>query len=189
MNQDLRNRTAELIIVITVLAAAWFVLVQPLSVRADKAETRVRSLEAELEAYQSMSDLQPEQARRHLARVGKLIAIAEPRTALAQHEHILDLAKTSGIKVARINPASDDAPSRIGPVITGSRRFHIESSGTFTDIAEFLSALSTQTPMAVVDHFSVNAPNPSDPDDLHLTASIKVGQFSTQRFDVAEVEP
>jgi hypothetical protein len=189
MTQDLRNRIAESIIVIAILVAAWFALVQPFQVRAEKGGARVRSLRTELEHFKATVELPPEQAQVHLARVDRMTRLAAPHSALAEHERILALAKENGLSIERINPMGDASPARIGPIMTGARQFRIETEGTFAELAAFLSALSTRAPMTVVDHFSIEAPDRSDPEHLTLSASVRVGRISMRRIDVAEVQP
>ena len=189
MNQDLRNRVAEAAIVVAMLVGVWFAVAQPLQIRAEKAGARVRSLRAELDGYKASITLPPGEAQIYLNRAERLIALASPRAALAEHEQILDLARRAGLDVERINPTADVSPSRLGPIVTSSRRFQIETEGRFDEIAGFLSAISTRAPMTVVDHFTISMPDRSDPDRLVLSAGVRVGRISTQRLDVAEVRP
>lgn len=190
MNQELRNRVAETVIVSAALVAAWVVLAQPGHAKVRESGATLAHLEAETERFESSYQLPPDRARVLEDRIERLLDLATPRAALEQHEQILALARTHALDVERINPGQGAQPVLgVGPIRISSRRIHVEVTGAFADVCAFLSALTCEAPMTVIEHFAINARSGLSAEEVTLSAWIKIGGITVDEASLAEAQP
>lgn len=187
MNQELRDRLAETIVVVAIIAAAWFLLAEPLHVSANDARRDLANVSAELDAAQASAELSPELAQRYGTRLNNLLDLAAPSAAISEHDRILSLTRGENLRIERIVPLSTPSLQNYGPFTSQQRRLQIQASGDFDAVLRFLSAIAEHAPMTVVDHLSL-APEDSASSTLRLSASVKIASIEHDP-DLAEARP
>ncbi len=189
MNQDTRNRVAETIIVVTLIVGAWFLLAMPMHERARAAEAELTRLEPEAAALDAQRTPDPERSRTHERRVRTLLQVAAPRTPLEVHERVLSLAERHDLHVERVNPARRQDQTSIGPFRLSQRSIRLEARGRFADVAAFLSSVSADAPMVVLEHFALATPEHEQPEIVNVSASLRVGGIALEKPRAEERSP
>lgn len=176
MKQELRDRLAETIVVVAIIAAAWFLLAEPLHTKANDAKRDLAAVTAELDAAQADNELSPELADRYGARLSRLLELAAPSAAISEHDRILSLTRGEDLRIERIVPLTTPSAQTFGPFETHQRRLQVQASGDFDAVLSFLSAIAEDAPMTVVDHLSIAPQDPTSA-SLRLSASIKIASI------------
>ena len=189
MTQELRNRIAEIVMISALLVAAWYVLAAPTHTRVAESRELLAQLEAEAARFESARQTPPDQARALERRIDHYLEMSAPQEDLERHEHVLSLARNHALDVSRINPARGVEPISFGPIRLGARRVHIEVSGAFDDACAFLSDLTCEAPMTVIENFSIAPHTGEDADTVGLSVWIRSGGITVDRANLTEATP